>query len=110
MQTITVPIRTPNPLNGQHGHWARKAKLRAAQRKAVAWSWLMSGMPELWTEGMRVRFVRCGPGILDDDNLRGALKAVRDEVAARLGIDDKLPIWDYAQERARAHSVRIEIE
>jgi hypothetical protein len=36
----------------------------------------------------RVTLVRISVGILDDDNLRGACKAARDEVAAWIGIDD----------------------
>lgn len=48
-----------------------------------------------------VRLTRLSPGTLDDDNLRGALKAVRDGVADRLGVDDRDPrvTWEYAQER-----------
>jgi hypothetical protein len=26
-------LRTPNPLNGSHGHWASKARLRKMHRK-----------------------------------------------------------------------------
>ena len=47
---------------------------------------------------------------LDDDNLAGALKAVRDEVAAWLGVDDKdraTVRYEYEQERG-PWDVRIE--
>lgn len=64
-----------------------------------------------------VRLTRISPGRLDDDNVRQALKAMRDQVARELGIDDRDPLvkWDYespGQEKGpRGYSaVRIEIE
>ncbi len=47
---------------------------------------------------------------LDDDNLASAFKAVRDQVAAELGVDDgsDAVAWRYAQERGPA-GIRIEI-
>lgn len=61
---------------------------------------------------IEVRLVRLAPGLLDDDNLRGALKAVRDAVAAWIGIDDRNPIasWAYDQTRAPQHVYRVRIE
>lgn len=49
---------------------------------------------------------------LDDDNLRGSLKAVRDGVADVLGLDDADPRlrWEYGQEPGADYAVRIEIE
>lgn len=49
---------------------------------------------------------------LDDDNLRGALKAVRDEVAKALGVDDKCErvLWTYGEVKGPEHGVRIAIE
>lgn len=47
-----------------------------------------------------VLLVRVAPGTLDDDNLRGSLKAVRDEVARLLGRSDDAKagvVWDYGQ-------------
>lgn len=47
---------------------------------------------------------------LDDDNLASALKSVRDQVAAWLGVDDKLRDivrYEYEQERG-PWAVRIE--
>jgi hypothetical protein len=47
-----------------------------------------------------VTFTRVGPRILDDDNIRPALKGVRDQVATILGIDDgdARIKWQYEQE------------
>lgn len=64
-----------------------------------------------------VRLTRISSGRLDDDNCRAALKAMRDEIARQMGIDDRDPLvkWDYespGQEKGpRGYSaVRIEIE
>lgn len=63
----------------------------------------------------RVTIVRIGAGLLDDDNVHGAVKAVRDEIAAWLGIKDDHAApasWKVAQQKCPAgfHAVRIEIE
>lgn len=102
-------MRTRNPVNGSHGHWAAIAAERKQQRIWVAWRWREAGMPRQLEPGQVVCLTRLSPGTLDDDNLRPALKSVRDQVAAELGIDDKLPVWRYAQEKAPRHAVRIEL-
>ena len=60
-----------------------------------------------------VTMVRLSPGVLDDDNLRGAFKAIRDEIAAWIGYDDRDDRirWQYAQQvcEPRAFATRIEI-
>jgi hypothetical protein len=50
-----------------------------------------------------VRITRISSGTLDDDNLRRAMKHVRDTIAAALGVDDGSPrvAWDYRQEKER---------
>lgn len=63
----------------------------------------------------RVTMIRISAGVLDDDGLKGALKAVRDEVAAWLGCGDgpNDPVaWRYGQQKgpAKVYAVRIEIE
>jgi hypothetical protein len=62
---------------------------------------------------VRVELTRIAPRALDDDNLRGALKAVRDGVADVLGIDDRDPrvVWDYEQAHGapREYGVKIVI-
>lgn len=52
---------------------------------------------------IEVLLVRVAPGELDDDNLRAALKPVRDGVADAFGSDDRTPmiVWSYAQEKGR---------
>jgi hypothetical protein len=52
--------------------------------------------------------------LCDDDNLQGACKAIRDEIARLFGVDDgpRGPItWAYAQEKCKrgTYGVRVEI-
>lgn len=58
-----------------------------------------------------VIITRLGPRMLDDDNLQGACKSVRDGIADRLGVDDADPriSWLYAQEKSKDYAVRIQI-
>jgi len=70
--------------------------------------------PRIAHDCVVVRLERVAPRALDDDNLRGALKAVRDAVAEALGIDDADPRvrWQYGQAvdgRPRFQAVRIQI-
>jgi hypothetical protein len=61
-----------------------------------------------------VTLTRISARRLDGDNLQRAFKAVRDEVAALLGVDDGSPLveWLYAQEkstRPKQSTIRIDI-
>lgn len=64
--------------------------------------------------GTVVKLTRYSCGTLDDDNLRGSLKSVRDGVADALGIadNDGRVRWEYAQEKCKrgAYCVRVQIE
>jgi len=59
-----------------------------------------------------ITIVRIGRGTMDDDNLAGSAKAVRDSVALYLGVkdNDKRLTWRYAQEKSRGYGVRVELE
>lgn len=60
-----------------------------------------------------VRLTRWSPDPqrLDDDNLARAFKAVRDEVARKLGVNDADPrvSWRYAQGGGKRHEVGIDV-
>jgi hypothetical protein len=59
-----------------------------------------------------IGMTRIGQKKLDDDNVRGALKAIRDGIADALGTDDgsECLSWAYAQETDRLmQGVRITI-
>lgn len=96
---IAIPLRTSNGLNGREHHMARARRVRA-EREAV--HWMLHGRPKPELPCV-VTLTRVAPSIaLDDDNLSGALKAVRDQVALWLGVDDRdrqTVRYEYAQAR-----------
>ncbi len=59
-----------------------------------------------------VALTRCAPRALDDDNLASSFKAVRDAVAAYLGLDDRDSRLRFVckQEKAKTPSVRIDFD
>lgn len=94
-----LPMRTGRGLNDRL-HPRTKAKRTAKERKAVGQMALVALSPRDWPRTKLrallvdhrfvVLLIRCTPSHvpLDDDNLRGSLKATRDAIADRLGVDD----------------------
>jgi hypothetical protein len=97
-----------------HEHWRTKARRFEAQRQAMEAVWQESPLtgPPIWKHvpGLVVTLTHVGP-TMDDDNLAGAFKAVRDAVAECIGRDDGDPWfrWEYAQ-RAGEPGIEIRIE
>lgn len=63
--------------------------------------------------GLSILLTRAAPGNgLDDDNIRGALKYIRDGVALALGLNDKDPrlSWDYAERKTPAGVYFVVVE
>lgn len=60
-----------------------------------------------------VHLCRVSPRALDDDNLGGALKAVRDGIARAIGINDRSPLVRYVPSLQRGapgeHLLRVEL-
>lgn len=90
-------------------HWTKRAKRAKAQRALAFIS-----TPQL--PPCRVKFIvliRDGGRQLDDDNLRSALKAIRDGIADKLRIGDGDPSirWFYGQQPSskRRSSVKVEL-
>lgn len=104
---ILVPIRTAPGMNVRE-HWRARFRRVKAERMAVAWLLKQERSPLL---PCSVLLTRLSPrGRLDDDNLPGSLKAIRDEVAAWLGVDDRhdhIVKYRYAQARGD-WGVRVE--
>lgn len=119
---LTIPIRTISEANrSRHEHWATTAKRVKAQRAAVAMAWRARA---IWARGFAyaeprrsvqlpaiVTLTRIAPRALDDDNLARSFKAVRDQLAAEMGIDDRDPrvSWRYAQRRGKPKEYAVEI-
>ncbi len=117
---IVAPLRTVSESNAR-GHWSKRAKRAKEQRGLVALLLRAKGTSprpltaySLDTEGRRVpsrvvTLTRIAPRELDDDNLRGAMKACRDGVADWLGVDDRDPRveWRYEQTKGSSYAVRV---
>lgn len=105
--SLVVPIKTASTANLRE-HWAQKHNRTDAQKAATRRQLDKLERPDPL---LAVRLTRVSPRPLDDDNLRGALKSVRDAVATWLRVDDRtcLVRWDYAQEKGEP-SVRVEVE
>lgn len=110
MIEFEIPVRTVSESNGRE-HWARKAK-RASLHRGTARILVRSYCADFDPPAV-VRMARVAPRKLDDDNLRGALKAIRDGIADAFGVKDNDPRieWRYSQERGppKFYAVRVSI-
>ena len=107
---ITIDGMRLASLANSRTHWRALAKVKANQRRAVAWSLMGHERPQF---PVVVTLTRVGVRDLDDDNLASAFKAVRDELAAWLGCDDgpRAPVsWRYAQRRGEPKEYAVEIQ
>ena len=111
---VTIPLRTQRGENNREHPMARHRRVRK-EHIAVGWALVHAfGRQSPFTPPLLVTLTRHAPSDgLDDDNLAGALKAVRDEVADYLGVNDKHSDrvrYAYAQKRSsRNWAVRIDI-
>ncbi|MBV7475375.1 hypothetical protein [Pseudoxanthomonas sp. PXM05] len=92
LQSVWLPVQTVSEANGRD-HWRVKARRVKRQRFAARAMTPVMSLPVV------VKLTRLSRSRLDDDNLRGALKAVRDGVADAFGVADNDPrlTWEYAQ-------------
>jgi hypothetical protein len=110
VEPLYLELKTISEPNAR-GHWAKRAaRAKAQRRKAHAMA-----APRAAAVGLpvAVTLTRIAPSNgLDDDNLRGALKAVRDGVADALQVDDRDPrvTWRYGQQRGKEYGVMVEME
>lgn len=118
---VVVPVRTSSTNSKLRNHWRVNRKTSKEERQATALM-LRSKQPAGPVYGVIVpadlavvvTLTRLSERLLDDDNCAGALKAIRDEVAAWLGMDDGDPrvTWRYDQKKQpRGHfGVRVVVE
>ena len=110
---VRMAIRTISMANVRE-HWAVRAKRNKAHRTAVAaqFGWCPTALKET-PFPLVVTLTRHGKRLLDDDNLAGSFKAIRDEVATQLGRDDnpKSGIsWVYKQDKSKEYWIEILVE
>jgi hypothetical protein len=108
-RAVRIPMRTGNGLNDRLHHFARARKVKEARGNARM---VVMQRARNWTLPCTITLTREGPGTLDDDNLPGALKAIRDGIADAFGTDDRTPKiqWKYDQVRTREWGVLVEWE
>lgn len=110
VEPLYLELKTISEPNAR-GHWAKRAaRVKAQRRRAHA---LCAAPAAAVGLPVTVTLTRIAPsGGLDDDNLRGALKAVRDGVADAFGLDDRdgRIAWAYEQQRGKEYGVRITME
>jgi len=102
-------MRLKGSLNARE-HWRARASRVRREREAAHWTLLDAKRPPL---PVVVRLIRVAPRSLDDDNLQGVFKAIRDGVADAYGIDDKDRArirFEYDQERGAPHQYGVRIE
>ena len=104
---VHIPMRTVSAPNAREHHMERAKRVK---RERWAVGMVLNPLPRPQLPCV-VLLTRDSPGAraLDDDNLRGALKGVRDEVARWLGVDDGSSEvrWVYAQRQRRSWGVVV---
>ncbi len=85
--SFSFPLRVLSEAN-QHEHWSKKNKRKVAQQNETAAMWRFHVGQKSIKLPCAITFTKFGPTLLDSDNLQGAFKHVRDEVARQLGVDD----------------------
>lgn len=107
MTVLMLPLKTVSESNMRE-HWAAKASRVKRQRQVARVMTKASALPAT------VTLTRYSAGTLDDDNLRGALKAVRDGIADAFGVPDNDPRIRFAYAQAKAKrgefGVQVRIE
>jgi hypothetical protein len=96
-----LPIETKGGPN-KRMHWAKRAGLAKKERRDTAMLLGWNFKPLLPCTITLTR-MSSSARMLDDDNLRGVLKAVRDGISDKLGIDDgdARITWKYDQVRCK---------
>lgn len=108
-----IPIKLPSLLNLRL-HWATLHRMREKQKKAT-WVCMRKALESdaLPSEPLLILITRIGPRRLDGDNLQGACKHVRDQIAKeisgkRIGVGDDQYTWRYEQ-RNGPYGVDVQI-
>jgi hypothetical protein len=115
--SVVVPVRIESEMNKRE-HWTKRKKRFDTQRFLVRVGIAGAKKDPRWgftdQPPYVVTMTRIAPRPLDSDNLASGFKAVRDEIAQILKLDDGDPRidWVYAQARGRTkeYAIRVRIE
>lgn len=106
------PLRVISEANCRD-HWRAKDRRRKAQQLETSVEWKRVIGARRIVLPCVIRLTRIGCQKIDDDNLASGFKAVRDQIAKEIGIDDgsELLRFEYAQEviAKRQYAVRVEV-
>lgn len=109
---VNIPIKTGSGLNDRM-HWRKRARFVRSERDTAC----MMVKPQLAMLDRSplpaiVTITRHSAGTLDDDNLQGALKSVRDGIADALGVkdNDKRIYWFYRQAKCKLRDFGVTVE
>lgn len=109
--TVLVPIRIEPSLNLRE-HWRKRAN-RNTSHRAAAFFALKAAVKKFDPAIIPcvVTITRIAPRELDDDNLAGGCKSLRDGTADWLAVDDRDPRvqWRYAQRKGEPKQYAAEI-
>lgn len=109
MLTFEIPLRIRSAQNLRE-HWAVRHK--RVQRERTAVRLVAKAKLRRVRLPCRVHLIRVAPRRLDWDNMVGGFKAVRDEIAALLHVDDADPRvdWVYSATTGKPYGVVVRIE
>ncbi len=98
---VHIPMKLPSLSNLSHMHWRKLANI-AKKQKTIVNHYLHDRL-DIPFLPLLVTITRIGPRRLDDDNLQGACKYVRDQIASVVGVDDgsNLYTWHYEQKTGK---------
>lgn len=105
MRTTLLPLRVYSTLNRREHYMARAR--RTKHERATAF--LLVPHHRI---PCRVLLTYIGPRALDSDNVVGAMKAVRDGIADKLGVNDNSRDveWCYAQQRGKPKQYMVGVQ
>lgn len=109
---FSMPVRVVSEANTRD-HWTKKFKRKQRQQLETHVQWKRAARRGKVPLPCVVRLTRIGSRRLDDDNLAGAFKACRDQIAREIGVDDgdDRIKFEYAQEAVgkRVYGVKVEV-
>jgi len=111
MIAVELPLRIQSEANTR-GAWQARFFGRTKPQRSATVLMLRPKLGKRISFPVRVTLTRIAPRALDDDNLRTALKSVRDGVADALGLkNDRDPrvAWDYQQHRRAPNEYAVSI-
>jgi hypothetical protein len=110
---VEAPVVVQSEANLKQHHMAQYRRFVRQKQELAAYLALLGVPRPVLPLPCRVTFTRLGGAALDDDNLRGAFKGVRDYVAKELlGLDDADPRieWKYDQRPGGPAGIRVRME